>query len=174
MSKLKDLDIRFRHVLHRITTQCNAIVAGGFARDLAHGVLGNDVDVWVTGRDRQLLHEYLGRLFLNLGYTLEESAELYGDVRELEMLHKLRHPVLPSVDLLCVGRGTVHEVVDDFDYNINKYALLNYDGELFPAFVGAHHGILVPTPKRVVSDARRKHIESIAFRYHWTGGINHL
>lgn len=115
------------------------IIAGGYARDVAHGVEPKDLDIMVTGCSPDFY-----RLCKQLPYTEKfatgDSDDGYDDPCIVGVLK-----IGSNVDIV-MWSGTIFESLEcvvrqGFDFNINQYVLDDISEP--PRFVGNSKGYLV-------------------------------
>lgn len=140
-------------------------IAGGYARDAAHGVMPADIDVVVVGAvdPNQVIHYMKAG-----GYALSEATACQSEgVHDDRWAYILQFdcPGKLDVDVLISARNEdVIACVLNNDYNINHY-IIGPHGE--PVYLGAQHGILRQTRNHSVTPERAAHIEQKARDLGW-------
>lgn len=151
------------------------VVAGGFVRDLVHGVECNDIDVWIADDDYEAVVDHLefNNVLFNELHTYEEATDSSFSDRVDAVIE------LDGIDLVFV-KHPIKEVCEYFDFNINQYMLKKevmfgcLEGNFWePCYVGkSEQGVL--ERRRETTSERTEKICALAEEYGWKvpDGIN--
>lgn len=170
-------------LLHKLTgpdtglQRHQAAICGGFARDLAHDAVPNDIDVVVVGASDDVANVIVASM-VALGYT--QTAHYGNDYTHV--LHDLREVLEFSidggldVDILISNHVTIAAHIRQHDCNLNMYGVALVPEEFahgvtlsYPEYLGpkvsrrfcALQWFEEPTPER------RQHMERIAHMLGW-------
>jgi hypothetical protein len=155
----KDIDKVDGRLITKILELYNidAIVAGGYPRDLAFGEIPKDMDIFVV--DFNSVLDLCDSL--NIRYTLFENYESTGETNRFGRVLKIG-----DVDIIECATHIEHpinQVLDLFDYNINQWCLINDK----PVFVGQNFGTLERASKECVTEKRIQYITKKAIKRGW-------
>lgn len=160
---------------------CVLAVAGGAARDIAHGEIPRDIDLVVLPNEVDDVYVILAALQLGFGYTIvrdynHDSAGLSEDEYDFlvnaegrwSRVVKMAAPGRLDLDVLVSNHTDkdLATVVRMNDFNINHYLIRRPN--LPPLFVGENEHTLVQTRTTEVSAARAVHINHIATKLGWS------
>ena len=137
-------------------------IAGGFARDLFHGVATRDIDVVIVGYPNMGAIEHALK---QVGYILtrrDGDDGVSGGDAVWTAVHQFEHPFKLSIDLLFSAQETVLDAIDTFDCNLNQFMLRNGA----PIYLGGSNAVLNFMGKSV-SDDRRAYIADKARNLGW-------
>ena len=120
-------------------------VAGGYPRDLANGLTPRDCDIVAYGfGSSAAIYEFQQRLsnfVLGLGvYSTESCGSEYVNNR-IEGVVKTTEDI--DIILWNPEHQTVQDVIDNFDFNINQYIMVQtFSGVYIARFKGMVFGVL--------------------------------
>ncbi len=119
-----------RYVLYDI----HHLVAGGYARDLAHGRKPKDADFWVDAGDTSEVLDKIRRRLAKMPFDYVEHDAYDSPDHDQRRERVAVFSLDCSVDIIVSDEPPI-ESVKKFDFNLNHYIM--DDGE--PVFVGEDH-----------------------------------
>ena len=158
-----------KQILNEMNTLgMDAIIAGGYPRDIAHNQKPKDIDIITLGNDKQMydLYKYLSNnnLLLQLptiSLVTENSSEDYQD-EDIWCVMKIKTDGIP-IDIIFWDNHKYsdleHVITSGFDYNINQYIM---KGDA-PEFIGVDEGWLTQI-KDDIQPKRAYKMKTIAYR----------
>jgi len=116
------------------------VIAGGYPRDIHHGVKPNDLDIFLLAPDqRQIDAVYL---WGEVNGTVLNDGEYEADFSDFLSFKVLSDPKELKVNIILTRYTWPEQVWYNFDYNINQYVLkpvIDCDGVKWVSqFVGTH------------------------------------
>lgn len=103
------------------------VVAGGYCRDVFHGVAHKDIDICMynfhsNDRAEQVLMNMLWT-WLRDNVTIENISQHDNPYDGEERIEFVWHLPYHNVDIICYNARTHHEVLSKFDCNLNQFYL---------------------------------------------------
>lgn len=105
----------------------SCVVAGGYCRDVFHGVTHKDIDICMYNfhagdkAEEVLMHTLWTWLRDNV--TVENISEHDNTYDGDERIEFVWHLPYHNVDIICYNARTYHEVLSKFDCNLNQFYL---------------------------------------------------
>lgn len=143
------------------------LIAGGYPRDLAHGVEPKDLDIMVVG-DEESFNRLCQKVpftekFLSSNSGIDQCDE-YDDpfVTGVIKVGPNVDIVMWNVDLFC---NPLEVVQFGFDFNINQYIMNKVTDK--PTFIGKDLGILKPIRFEELKQSRVSKVVKICEKLGW-------
>jgi hypothetical protein len=138
-----------------------AVIAGGYARDIALKRTPRDIDIIVPRADELAVFMALLDIHLDWVHYAEGASCTQPEVSDrLKAVFSCKEL---GIDVIMYRASTVMDCLDEFDFNINQFILLNG----LPEFMGEAYGFTLSVRGDDVTEERYAKIEALANEVGW-------